>query len=394
MPLESEVPADRPLVVENRKATRRSLRERNRRLVLQQILSAPGVSRAQVARSTGLTRASVSQIVTELLDHRLVRENGPGTATSSGGKPPTLLEVSADTHQMICVDASTDPIRAGLVNLAGDVVHHTHAPVSGLVGDDAARGIADLVDEVRAHATGDILAVAVGTPGVVQPDGVVLQAANLGWANRNLASELAGGIGEPVLVINDAQAAALGEYALGPTRSPSLATVLVGAGIGAGVVLNGRLYRGETSSAGEIGHLDVGGTHRCSCGQVGCLETVASLPSLLRTAEVQDPVQSADLAEALHHVPDEAWTAATRGLATALLALVAILDVTDIVLGGPITAAGPAYLEQVEQQLQGRVLPGRQRRPTVRFSELGEDNVLLGVGSYALHQRLGVGWTA
>ena len=241
------------------------------------------------------------------------------------------------------------------------------------------------------------MAFAIGTPGVVQGDRVVRQAANLGWANRDLGAELANAVGGEVLVINDAQAAALAEYSVAPERTSNIASVLIGLGIGAGIVLNGRLYRGETASAGEIGHIRVGGSRRCSCGHVGCLETLASIPSLLRGIDLSIVTGSdgeLDVAEALALVSNERWEVAAVGLATALAALVAILDVKDIVLGGPIAAAGEPYLDRVERELQAQLLSGRELRPRVRYSELKEDSVLLGSAAYALHRRLGVGWTS
>ena len=91
---------------------------------------------------------------------------------------------------------------------------------------------------------------------------------------------------------------------------------------------------------------------------------------------------------------EEAWARAAQGMGTALAAVVAILDVEDIVIGGAITMAGHDYLCRVQTELDKRLLPGRGLRPALRFSEIREDSVLLGVASYALHQRLGVAWTS
>ena len=389
--------SDALLHAENRKATKSSLRERNQRLVLQQVLSGSAASRADIARNTGLTRASVSGLVSDLIDMGLLREVGLGAAASKGGKPPTLLEVDAEARQIVCVDASADPISAGVVTLAGEIVARSEVSAHGLVGDDVVDALRELVAEMRARTPGSVLAVAVGTPGVVQRNAVVLQAANFGWINRDLAAELASGRADEVLVLNDAQAAALAEYSMAPEPGASIASVLVGAGIGSGVVLNGRLYRGESSSAGEIGHLDVGSDKKCSCGKRGCLETVASLPALLGTdgyEELHRAQSDEDVDRAFAAVGDGVWAEAARGMGAALAAVVAILDVKDIVLGGTVTSAGQPYLERVQAELDARLLPGSGLEPTVRYSELNEDSVLLGVASYALHQRLGVGWTS
>ena len=392
-----ETHTDQPLVPENRKATKSSLRERNQRLVLQQVLSGSARSRADIARSTGLTRASVSELVGGLIDGQLLREVGHGTVAPVGGKPPTLLEVDSDAQQFISVDVSADPVRAAVINLAGEIVTVAKASRRGLQGDSVVAAVIELMRRLERQTPGTVLAFAIGTPGVVQDDTVVRQAANLDWTNRNLGAELAEAVGGEVLVINDAQAAALAEFSVAPERVSNIASVLIGSGIGAGIVLNGRLYRGETSSAGEIGHIRVGGSRPCSCGHVGCLETLASIPSLLRGIDLSGATGSdgeLDLVSALALISDERREIAAVGLATALAALVAILDVKDIVLGGPIVAAGQSYLDLVERELQAQLLSGRELRPRVRYSELREDSVLLGSAAYALHRRLGVGWTS
>jgi len=390
-------PKDWPLHAEYRKATKSSLRERNRRLVLQHVLAGWAVSRADIARATRLTRATVSGLVADLLELRLLREVGLGAASAAGGKRPTILEVDGGAYQVVCVDASSDPIRAGRVGLDGHLITTAEASRRGAVGDDLLAGIAGLVEKMCAEATGTVLATAVGTPGLVSGDAVVVQAANLGWSDLDLGAALANSALGRVLVLNDAQASALAEFALAPDRRSGVVSVLVGGGIGAGIVLGGRLYRGESSSAGEIGHLDVRTGAECSCGQRGCLETVASLPSLLGSDGYQAlrDARTVEAVAAVFDAVDEAtWDRAAGGMATALAALVAVLDVLDVVIGGPITAAGPQYLQRVQHELDARMLPGRRGQPVVRFSELKENSVLLGAASYALHQELGVGWTS
>lgn len=373
------------------------MRERNQRVVLQQVLSQSVASRAGIAKSTGLTRASVSELVAGLINMRLVREIGPGPPGASGGKPPTLLTIDPDNRRIVSIDASAEPMSAAVLSLDGSIVARAESPAHGLVGNDVVYALRELIATMRAQVPQEILAVAVGTPGVVQDDAVVVRAANFGWANRDLASELrAEGTGD-VLILNDAQAAALAEYSMATDRGPCIASVLVGGGVGAGFVLNGRLFRGESSSAGEIGHLHVGGSRTCSCGQKGCLETVTSLPSLLGAdgyAALRLSRSADDVADVFAAVSDEAWARAARGMGTALAAVTAVLDVGDIVLGGPIAAAGHHYLERIRTELHARLLPGSRSHPTVRYSQLKEDSVLLGVASFALHQRLGVGWTS
>lgn len=230
-------------------------------------------------------------------------------------------------------------------------------------------GIEPIVAAIRAALeaagpTGELAAIGVGVPGRVEPDGVVRHATNLGWNDLPLAARLSAEFGVPCAVGNDVRSAAaglLGHEVAGGIRN--LAYVAVGTGIGAGLVLDGRLHLGTRGMAGEIGHIVVepdGAT--CSCGQQGCLETVASGPAVARHAaeaiaagarsalQGTEPLTAKAVYEAAGQGDELACTivtAAGRALARAIAGLVLTCDLELVLLGGGVAGAGSVFLDPI-----------------------------------------------
>ena len=256
------------------KATRQHTRDHNVRLVLRTLYDGSALSRADLARATGLTRPTVSTLVSTLIAEGLVVESGLGL--SVGGKPPTMLGVPPSGRQMICLDLSGAEFQGAVVDLRGEIRQRESIAVSGARGTAALALAVDLIEQLRQAATAPLLGIGVATPGLVDPgQGIVLSAVNLGWSDVALAQILEDRGGLPVHVANDSHVAALAEYMFGPARdSAHLITIRIGQGIGAGIVLNGQPFYGDGFGAGEIGHVvvQVGGDV-CSCGNRGCLET-------------------------------------------------------------------------------------------------------------------------
>jgi predicted NBD/HSP70 family sugar kinase len=194
-----------------------------------------------------------------------------------------------------------------------------------------------------------------------------------------LAAELSAQLVLPVHVVNDANAAALAEVTFGDPSAPDLICVRVDEGVGAGLVLNGRLFTGSSHAAGEIGHVvvDDGGA-RCACGKRGCLETEVSEPLLDRRLEERGADEAAILRAAGTH------------LGTALATVVGALDVTEIVLSGPPTVSTETFRAAAADAIASRTLPEIGSRLVVRPSTLGFDDVLVGAAARVLDQELGI----
>jgi predicted NBD/HSP70 family sugar kinase len=355
------------------------------------------ISRADIARETNLTRTTVSSIVADLMDEGLVVETGIGP--SEGGKPPRLLGIVENARQLLCLDLSSSCFREALVNLRGDITCRVEEMVNGRTGAAALSLIYDLIDQLLAETTTVILGIGLGTPGLVDTSqGVVRDAFNLDWHDVPLKSLLDGRYPYPVYIANDSHLAALAAYTFSDQESQNLVLIKAGRGIGAGIVLNGELHYGDGFSAGEIGHVSVVEVGElCSCGNYGCLETVASVRSILQQVTVlhgalQSPTWEDILAAA--EQGDETIQAILRQagmyMGTAVAHLVGILNVRHIVIAGPISRAGQPFLDGVRTAVNQRVLPAMAAETEIGFANLGDDIVLLGASALVLNYRLGI----
>jgi predicted NBD/HSP70 family sugar kinase len=372
------------------KATRGQTRTNNLRLALQIIFSDSPTSRASVARASRLTPATASDLVDELLDLGLVMETGTGP--SAGGKPPKLIAPNPEGRSIIALDISSSLFHGAVVDLSGEIV--TTRSIRGNTGDAAIAVVADLISELAVSSPAPLLGVGIGTPGVVDVPAGLVTSANLGWHDAPVAAELARATDAPIHITNDAQAAALHEYSVHAPAVASLALVQVGRGIGTGHVLDGHLFQGENAATGEIGHvrLDDGGK-RCSCGNTGCLETVASMSALLEKVGGDQTVSHDRIAEVAEDpAAESAIEAAAVALGRGLAPMVALFANREIVLWGEVTSLGETYRRIVEREIRSRVLPVNTEQIQVRYGTAGDDAVIRGAAALVLSSELGVVW--
>ncbi len=385
------------------KATRQHTKDHNSRLVLRTIFNGPQISRADVARLTGLTRPTVSTIVADLINSDLIMETGQGP--SAGGKRPTMLSVNGDGRRLLAVDLSGNEFRAARLNLKGEIEARAARPAAGLRGETALRCVYDLVAALLPADATPLLGIGVATPGLVDPNnGIVLRAVNLEWVNLPLRDLLAARFGQPVHVANDSHMAALAEFTYGAPSLDNLIAIRVGRGVGAGIILGGRPFYGDGFGAGEIGHVVVDADGAlCTCGNRGCLETTSSVPAILARAQdalpiaPEPPTWSHFVAAVLAHDPAAVDVAvyAGRHLGAAIAHLVGAYNIQRIALVGRIAELGDVLLDAVVAEMHQRVLPAMAGTTAVRFSALAGDRaaadiVTLGCSAFLLHQELGI----
>ena len=277
-------------------------RRHHRSLLLQQLFREGPASRADLARASGLTRVTVSDLIGEMLGDGFVTELG-APAESRVGKPPTLVGLAADSHHIIGLDLSeTDRMSGAVVNLAGTVLARHEVHVDGAKGEEAVQLVLRLTAELMAMTDRPVIGIGVGSPGVVDSFGTVIDAPNLAWTDTPLATRLAEAYDCPVFVANDANTAVLGEHTFGESGDGGLMVLRVGTGVGAGFVLGGSLLHGHLGAAGEIGHVVVDPDGElCACSRTGCLETILATPRLRRRVGepgVDGPALLADAAGA------------------------------------------------------------------------------------------------
>jgi predicted NBD/HSP70 family sugar kinase len=367
------------------------------------------LSRADLARATGLTRTTVSDVVEQLLADGLVVEAGTGPST--GGKAPILLRVPADARQVIGVDVDRERLSGVVVNLDGEVCAREARDISEHDGDRALRELESLVLSLQAAAGRPLVGVGVGAPGLIDTaSGTVLWAIGLEWHDAPVGQRLAEITGLPAIVVNDSQAAAMAEWAFGRHDTHGAMVVIkVGEGIGAGIVLGGRLYAGEESGAGEIGHTRVTDDGAaCRCGGSGCLETVSSQRAVLARARALAETRD-DWALAGTAVSHEALLAAFEAgdavareivlqsappLGRVVGAIVGTLGTRDVVLVGPMTDFGQLWLEHVRAEAGRSALPLLVERSTIHLGRTGDDVVELGAAAMLMTSELGLALAA
>lgn len=387
------------------KATQRGTRRSNERLVLRMIYEDGPLSRADVARATGLTRTTISDLVERLLDDGLVVEAGTGPST--GGKAPILLRVPDGARQLVGIDVDADRLSGVVIDLRGEVQVREVRDLDGGDGRAALQELDSLVRSLVASASRSLVGVGVGAPGLIDTaDGTVRWAVGLDWRDEPVGQRLSLLTGLPTIVVNDSQAAAMAEWTFGRHDTGSaMVVVKVGQGIGAGIVLGGRLYTGEDSGAGEIGHCRVtDDDHACRCGSTGCLETVASQRAVLARAHrlaTDDPgwalsgqaVTHATLLAAFQagdpvarRIVLESATPLGRVIGT----VIATLGARDIVLVGPMADFGQPWLEQVRAEARRSGLPILVERSTIHLGRTGDDVVELGAAAMLMTSELGL----
>ena len=354
-------------------------RAHNRSLVLQHLFHEGPTSRADLARATSLTRVTISDLVSVLITEGLVEELGtrPGQRV---GKPAILVGLRTDAYQIVAVDLTEHGhMRGAVLSLTGQIQVRRQLDIDGRTGDELVDLLTRFVRRLVAAANHPVIGVGVGSPGIIDLDGRVVEAPNRGWYDVPLAELLGERLGLPVHVANDANTAALGEFTYGGATG-SMLVVTVGAGVGAGVVVDGVRVHGQRDAAGEIGHVTVvDDGEPCACGRVGCLETVLSVPALRRA-----------VADKSHEDSDAALASAGRVLGVTLAPVVSALNLTEVLLSGPRDLLDGPLREAALDTIRQRTMPAINTGLQLRMAALDEDVVLAGAAVLVLSAQLGV----
>jgi predicted NBD/HSP70 family sugar kinase len=354
-------------------------RAHNRSLVLQHLFHEGPTSRADLARATSLTRVTISDLVSVLITEGLVEELGtrPGQRV---GKPAILVGLRTDAYQIVAVDLTEHGhMRGAVLSLTGQIQVRRQLDIDGRTGDELVDLLTRFVRRLVAAANHPVIGVGVGSPGIIDLDGRVVEAPNRGWYDVPLAELLGERLGLPVHVANDANTAALGEFTYGGATG-SMLVVTVGAGVGAGVVVDGVRVHGQRDAAGEIGHVTVvDDGEPCACGRVGCLETVLSVPALRRAVADKSPEDS-----------DAALASAGRVLGVTLAPVVSALNLTEVLLSGPRDLLDGPLREAALDTIRQRTMPAINTGLQLRMAALDEDVVLAGAAVLVLSAQLGV----
>jgi predicted NBD/HSP70 family sugar kinase len=386
------------LVGRHRAADQATVRQNNLALVLRQLSAQPLQSRASIAATTGLNKATVSSLVAELIGSRMVRE--VGIRSGSVGRPSRTLELDGSGLAAIGLEMEVEYVAGLARDVAGRDIHSATRvfDVAGQPPDVTIAALVSLVHELQEHvrSTGaQVAGIMVAVPGLVDMGrGLIMRAPNLnaGWRDLPLAARLRAALGEPrfpVQIENDSNLSALAEYREGADAHANELVYVTGQfGVGGAVVVDGQLQRGALGFSGEVGHmvLDEAGPP-CGCGRNGCWEAYVGLGALLRRVDptadrAVDPREAVEqIARAAERGDDatrQALCEVGKWLGIGCSILVNVFNPEVLVLGGYFARIGPWVYEIAMKELAEHVLAPDLGGCRVSFSALGFTGPLRG----------------
>jgi predicted NBD/HSP70 family sugar kinase len=377
-----------------------SLRDANRRLVIQALRRRGVASRAEIARITGLSRSTVSSLVTDLQDAGLIVDREAGEQQGAQvGRPPALIALSPTAGAAVGIDFGHSHIAVAVGDLAHNVLAEhwqeidvDHLAVEGL--DTAA----ELVEASLAEAgvgRDRVIGVGMGLPGPIAAEAQTVGSTSIlpGWVGVNAMEEMERRLGMSVAVENDANLGALAEHVWGAGRgADDVAYIKASSGIGAGLVLGGRLHRGVGGTAGEIGH-----THFredgeiCRCGNRGCLETIARTDVIAASVSAgrRRPLTIAEVIEMARAGDPPARRVigdAGRWIGVGVATLCNLLNPQRVVVGGELSAAGEILLGPLVDSLDRNAIPTAAGDVDVVVGELGKRAEVMGALALVLSE--------
>ncbi|MDQ0256089.1 glucokinase-like ROK family protein [Evansella vedderi] len=384
------------------------MKSMNRSLVLNTIRINGSISRAEVAKKTKLTPPTVTNIVSELLKEDLILERNTGV--SSGGRKPILLTINPN-HYVIGVDVGVRKIRYALSDLDGNLLISKVQAMPLTIDEE---GLLDIIIQLIEEILDDsrtnldrVIGIGVAMHGIVDSkSGISLYAPTLGLRNIPIKQRLEKSFQMPVRVENDAKSMALGEKWFGMGKDDqNLISINVGEGIGAGVILNNRIFDGNDSIAGEIGHtiIDLDGP-QCSCGSFGCFQTYASGQALrertLKEVSLGRKTLLTDKANGDYRKIDgpiiyqcalagdplsiEMLEKTGRYIGIGIVNVIHLFNPSLVIIGGGVSKAGDFILEPLKEIVQSRALTSKAKESKIILSALGEEGSLIGAVTLVL----------
>ena len=383
------------------------VKDLNRALILAIVRQERILSRAAIARQSGLSKVTASALVDDLVRSGILHERGSGK--SSGGRPPQLLEYVPEARLAVGVEFAHGEVVGAVTDLDSRPVQTGARRVLSADAGQVLDTVGDLVEDLlRPFPRERVLGLGFASPGLVDVNsGTIRQAIDVGWQEVPASQILSDRLGLPVTVANRSKAAALAErWYAPPTGNEHQIYVVIGSGLAAGVVHGESLYLGATSGAGELGHVTVVPDGPvCECGNRGCLHVYAGEEAIARRArelgrlfpegwleerdcDFRQITADAVIDAALNGNPRavQVIQEAARYLGIALANVVNLFNPDAIVIGGPTSRAGTVLLDGVKREIRCRALSGPARHVTIALSQLGSLAGAVGAAILVLRQ--------
>lgn len=390
------------------------MHELNTKQILRVIRSFSPISRSEIVEKTNLTAATVSRIVNKLMNYNLVSEIGYGE--SSGGRKPVLLELKSQSLLTIGIDIEKDEILAVVIDINGQILIHTNRMLDGNTEKDyILNEVKQVIKELLSEEDyqNRIIGVGIGMHGLVDyARGISVFPPAFGWKDVPVADIIQKEFNLPVIIENNVRALTLAENWFGYARKlNNFICLKVGSGIGSSIFTDGKIYRGASNSAGEIGHtmVDEDGP-LCSCGNYGCLESIASIPAMIRQAQkalkqgaessikelVNHEIDKIDeetiffAAEQGDHLARRILHDAGRYLGVAIADLINILNPEAVIVSGKIVRAGDLILDSIRTIVRNRALSYSLQNVQIINSRMDKEGVAIGAAALILESVFNV----
>ncbi|MBM6614772.1 ROK family transcriptional regulator [Desemzia sp. RIT804] len=369
----------------------------NKSTILNKIRQSGPISRAEIAKVTGITPPTVSSIVKELMDEKLVVESNLGE--SQGGRKPTMLLLNRNEHYVVGVDAGSDSIKACVSDLVGNILVRSELPIKSHTIENFLAVLIQAIQLVikdMGIEGNKVIGIGIAMHGVVDvATGTSLYSANSGLRNVHIKEVLEDTFDLQVRVENNSRAMALGEYWFGDYGTLKSFTVInIGRGVGSGMIESGKLRYGAQEIAGEIGHMTISlDGEKCSCGNQGCFETFVTGDAIVRRAKIKIP----DAPEEL--TGEKVYEYALEGkkeyqkileetgvlIGIGIVNLIHSLNPEKIVLGGGVMKSHKFLMPSIIATIQQRALTEKARKDNmITLTRVGDDATILGAAALLL----------
>ena len=393
-----------------------AMAQMNRSMVFDLIRRKGPISRAEIARTIGLSIPTVMKITEEFSHKQFVQDVGKGE--SSGGKRPELLELIPDSKYIIGVGVGRSKTNVLMMNLAGEVFIREIMETGGTVVPEVwiSRLIQVIENVIRESGLPEkrILGMGIGMPGILDEEsGKVLFSPDFKWENVDMLTPIRERFKMDITIENANRALAMGEYYFGAgVDSRNFLVVNLGHGIGSAIMREGEFYRGSSGSSGEIGHiiLEKNGP-KCNCGNKGCLEAIASGNAISRDAKIAvlegnaskimelvngdiNRIEAKTVFEAAHlgdQMAIQITERAMQYIGIGLANYINLLDPDLIILFGGLTNAGDIFLKKIKEVLRERQMKFAGRQVKLVISQMGENGTAVGSASLVLKKFIKYG---
>ena len=377
------------------------IRALNRSTVLNTIKNYGPIARAEVARRTGLSPATVTSIATELVEGKLIFEKATGD--SSGGRRPILMALNPRGGYVIGIKLTETQAISALTDLEANIVAKRTDQISGHTPESVVKNLSRIAESLSLKSgvrKKQLLGIGIGLAGIIDASrGILRQSPMYKWQNVPLKEMLQDLIHVPVYIDNDVNTLTLAERLYGSGQKvDNFLAITIGRGVGMGIVVNGRFYRGGSGGAGELGHtvVDPDGPV-CECGKRGCLETYVGDPGLLRAAreawqngKLKADVKGVEELVGLANDGDEGarkiFAQAGEILGRAIANLINLLDPQRIILSGEGTRAGNWIFEPMSSAIKNYAMPTLASDVEIKIDRWGDDTWAYGAASLVLRE--------